>query len=204
MESTENKIFNYVKKRPKGDIFFADDFIQFSTSKNINKALERLHDSGKLSRVATGIYVRPKEDAIIGKVLPSVEEIVKAIAKRDKARIVPTGAQALYQLGLSNQVPINVVYYTDASARKIKIGKRTITLKKASAKTLSLKGKISTLAVQALKTIGQKSVKPEEVAYIREKIKMEDKEVLQHDLKLAPAWIRDLLQTKMRDLKQGP
>lgn len=197
MESLENKILKYVKRKPKGKVFFADDFIQFSTSKNINKALERLHDSGQLSRVATGIYVRPKEDTIIGRVMPSVEEIVKAIAKRDKARIVPTGAQALYQLGLSNQVPINVVFNTDASARKIKIGKRTITFKKATAKTVSLKGKISTLVVQALKTIGQKNIKPEEVAYIREKIKMEDKEVLQHDLKLAPAWIRDLLPVQL-------
>lgn len=197
MESTENKIFNHVKRKPKGNVFFADDFIQFSTSKNINKALERLHDSGKLSRVATGIYVRPKRDAIIGEVLPSVEEIVKAIAKRDKARIIPTGAQALYQLGLSNQVPINVVYYTDASARKIKIGKRTITFKKATAKVLSLKGKISTLAIQALKTIGQKNVKSEEVANIKEKIKAEDKDILQHDLYLAPAWIRQILQPNL-------
>lgn len=196
MESVENKIFNYVKMRPKGSIFFADDFIDFSTSKNINKALERLHDSGKIARVAMGIYVRPKVDKIIGTVLPTVEEIVKAIAKRDKARLIPTGAQALYQLGLSNQVPVNVVYYTDASARKIKIGKRTITFKKATAKTLSLKGKISMLAIQALKTIGQKAVKAEEVDFIKEKLKMEDKQLLQHDLNLAPAWIRELLQNR--------
>lgn len=182
--------------KPKGSIFFADDFIDFSTSKNINKALERLHDSGKIARVAMGIYVRPKVDKIIGAVLPTVEEIVKAIAKRDKARLIPTGAQALYQLGLSNQVPVNVVYYTDASARKIKIGKRTITFKKATAKTLSLKGKISMLAIQALKTIGQKAVKAEEVDFIKEKLKMEDKQLLQHDLNLAPAWIRELLQNR--------
>lgn len=196
MESVENKIFNYVKMKPKGSVFFADDFIDFSTSKNINKALERLHDSGKIARVAMGIYVRPKVDKIIGAVLPTVEEIVKAIAKRDKARLIPTGAQALYQLGLSNQVPVNVVYYTDASARKIKIGKRTITFKKATAKTLSLKGKISMLAIQALKTIGQKDVKAEEVDFIKEKLKMEDKQLLQHDLNLAPAWIRELLQNR--------
>lgn len=182
--------------KPKGSIFFADDFIRFSTSKNINKALERLHDAGKMSRVTTGIYVRPKEDEVIGKLLPSVEEVVKAIAKRDKARLIPTGAQALYQLGLSNQVPVNVVYYTDASARKIKIGKRTITFKKATAKTLSLKGAISTLAIQALKTIGQKDVKAEEVVFIKEKLEMEDKQLLQHDLNLAPAWIRELLQNR--------
>jgi hypothetical protein len=196
MESVENKIFNYVKRKPKGSVFFADDFMRFSTLKNVNKALERLHDSGTMTRVATGIYVRPKIDEIVGKVLPTVEQVVKAIAKRDKARIVPTGAQALYQLGLSNQVPVNVVYYTDASARKIKIGKRTITFKKATAKTLNLKGKISTLAIQALKTIGQKQVKPEEVAYIKEKLKAEEKELLLHDLQLAPAWIRDLIKEK--------
>jgi uncharacterized protein (UPF0261 family) len=196
MESVENKIFKYIQEKLRRSVFFADDFVAFSVSKNINKALERLHDSGKIARVATGIYVRPKVDKVIGTVLPSVEEIVKAIAERDKARIVPTGAQALYKLGLSNQVPVNVVYYTDASARKVKVGKRNITFKKASAKTLSMKGKTSTLAIQALKTKGKRNLRPEEVAYIREKIKTEDKQLLQHDLNLAPAWIRDLLQTR--------
>lgn len=69
-------------------------------------------------------------------------------------------------------------------------------LQKNSAKTLSLKGSISTLTIQALKTIDQKDVKAAVVGFIKEKLKMEDKQLLQNDLNLAPAWIRELLQNR--------
>ena len=105
MESIENKIFSYLKRKPKGELLFAEDFIAFADTKRINKALERLHNQDQLVRIATGIYTRPKEDPIVGQIKPTAEQLAKAIAKRDKARIVPTGAQALYQLGLHNQVP---------------------------------------------------------------------------------------------------
>ena len=194
MESIENKILAQVKRKPKGELLFAEDFLAFADTKRINKALERLHNQEHLMRVATGIYTRPKEDPIVGKVKPTVEQLAMAIAKRDKARIVPTGAQALYQLGLSNQVPVNVVYYTDASDRSIRIGKRKITFKKSAARNVAFKGKISTLAIQALKTIGKDQIKPEEIQLIRQRLQEESPSLLQHDLRLAPAWIRQILQ----------
>ncbi len=196
MESIENKILNQLKRKPKGQLLFAEDFIGFADSKRINKALERLHNQKQLMRVATGIYTQPKEDPIVGKVRPTVEQVALAIAKRDKARIVPTGAQALYQLGLSNQVPVNVVYYTDASDRSIQIGKRKIIFKKGAARNVAYKGKVSTLAIQSLKTIGKDQIKPEEIQLIQQRLKDEDPKILAHDLRLAPAWIRLIIQTK--------
>src|SRR5690606_26776814 len=136
-----------------------------------------------------GIYVRPVIDDYIGKVLPSIEDIAKAIAKRDRAKIVPTGNYAMYKLGLTTQVPLNIVYYTDTSARKIKIGKQIITFKKASSKNLALVGEISKLAIQALRTIGKDKVTDEEKTQIQEILKNENPKHLQHDLQLAPVWI---------------
>ena len=166
----------------------------------MGKALERLAQSGELYRVATGIYVHPVKDDILGVVMPGIEDIAKAIAKRDKARILPTGSYALYKLGLSTQVPLNVVYYTDASARKIKLGKQTITFKKTSAKNLAAMGELSKLAVQALRAIGKDKVSDKELTRIRELLKKEKPYHLQHDMKLAPEWIRKLLRPVVRDL----
>ena len=81
--------------------------------------------------------------------------MAQAISKRDKARILPTGIYALNQLGLSTQIPLNLVYLTDGSPRKINVGKRTIQFKKTTPKNLALKGGISKLVVQALKEIGK-------------------------------------------------
>ena len=125
--------------------------------------------------------------------LPSIEEIAVAIAKRDRAKIVPTGSYAMYKLGLTTQLPLNIVFYSDTSARKIKIGKQSIVFKKASSKNLAFVGEISTLAIQALRKIGKDQVTVEEINHIKNILKNENPKHLQHDLLLAPVWIRKLL-----------
>ena len=56
----------------------------------------------------------------LGIIYPSVEYIAQAIAKRDKAKIVPMGAYALNRLGLSTQMPMNVVLLTNGAPRRIR------------------------------------------------------------------------------------
>jgi hypothetical protein len=192
-ESIEMQALRKIKKARGGTLFFISSFASISNAKSVNKALERLVNSGELQRVATGIYVRPTKDKILGTILPTIDDIALAIAKRDKARIVPTGSYALYKLGLSTQVPLNVVYYTDTSARKIKIDKQTITFKKASSKNLAAIGSISKLVIQAMRAIGQDNITDEEVIKIKELLKNEKPYHLQHDLDLAPEWIRKTL-----------
>ena len=153
--STDIQVLTKVKKAKGGSLFFVEDFLRFGNYKTISKALERLVEKEEISRVARGIYARLEKDPILGRVKPGTETIAKAIAKRDKARIVPTGVLALNALGLSTQVPINVVYLTDGAARKINIGKRKILFKKTSPKNLAAIGEISSLAIQAFKEIGK-------------------------------------------------
>jgi hypothetical protein len=192
-ESIELHVLTKIKKAKRGTLFFVDSFANIGNSKTVGKALERLVNKQELHRIATGIYVRPEIDKVIGIVYPSIEEIAQAIAKRDHAKIVPTGSYALYKLGLSTQVPLNAVYYTDASARKVKIGKQSINFKKASAKNLAAIGEISKLAIQALKTIGKDKATTAEVQKIKSLLQNEKPYHLQHDAKLAPVWMRKLL-----------
>jgi hypothetical protein len=200
-ESIEIKILDRIKKAGRGVLFFTDSFMAFGNAKAVSKALERLTKEGELLRVATGIYVRPEIDPVIGPVTPGIEAIAKAIAKRDKARIVPTGVYALNKLGLSTQVPLNVVYLTDGAARKVKISKRTITFKRATPKNVAVIGEISGLAIQALKTLGKNEVSPYEIAQIQEQLKKEKITHLQHDIRLAPEWIRKIMQAVLNEHK---
>jgi hypothetical protein len=192
-KSIEIQVLERIKRNPRGTLFFVDNFTKIANAKSANKALERLVKSSELERVAQGIYVRPVIDNYIGKVLPSIEQIAFAIAKRDRATVIPTGSYAMYKLGLTMQVPLNIVYYSDTSARKIKIGKQTITFKKASSKNLAFVGEISTLAIQALRTIGKEQATAEEIKQIKKILKNENPKHLQHDLQLAPVWIRKLI-----------
>lgn len=193
-ETTEIQALNKIKKAGRGTLFFVENFLTIGTAKTMAKALERLTKQGELVRVARGIYVRPEIDPVIGPITPGIEAVAEAIARRDKARIMPTGAYALNRLGLSTQVPLNVVYLTDGAARKIKIGKRTITFKKATPKNVAAIGEISGLAIQALKSIGKKKVGTDEIMKIQEQLKKEKITHLKHDIRLAPDWIRQIMQ----------
>lgn len=157
-------------------------------------ALHRLAKRGVIVRLSSGLYVKPKLSELLNTiVLPSLDDIAKAIAKRDKARILPTGSYALNALGLSNQVPLNTVYYTDGKARSIKIGEQEIVFKKASPKKLALQEGVSMLVVLALSAIGKDKVIDQEKQKVLELLKKEDVAVLQHNVKVAPHWIAELM-----------
>jgi hypothetical protein len=153
-----------------------------------------LEDKKVIIRVAQGIYVRPKISKLIGPLTPSAEELADAIAKRDRIRTLPTGSYALNALGLSTQVPMNIVLLTDGSPREIQVGKRKIKFKKTTPKNLLAKGKISRLAIQALKEIGNGRVTEEEELKIVELLRKEDEIDLRHDIVLAPVWIQKIMK----------
>ena len=189
----KNRIAEALKTYPKGSVLFVDDFLDYGNPESTKKALLRLKEKEILVRLAHGIYLYPKIDKELGILFPSTEEIAKAIARRDKARIVPTGVQALNKLGLSTQVPMKVVYLSDGAARTVKVGKRIITFKKTSPKNLLVTGEISSLAIQALKTIGQNKLDDKTIEKIQTILKNEKKENIINDAKLSPAWINKIL-----------
>ena len=201
LQSIDDKIIAKIKKARRGSLFFGEDFLRFGNSKAVAKALERLAQKGEISRVVRGIYARLEIDPILGPVTVSTEAIAEAISRRDRTRIVPTGVMALNALGLSSQVPINVVYLTDGSARKIVYGNRKIIFKKASAKSLAAIGKISRLAIQALKEIGKDNATEKEIEIILKQLEKEDPYRLKHDIRLAPEWIRVIMRKALKPVE---
>lgn len=192
--SVENKVKKAITNYKKGKIFFPSNFSKFGTSTAVRQALNRLEDDKFLLRLAHGIYLYPKRHPKFGILYPSIEEIAIAIAKRDKARIIPTGIHALNKLGLSTQVPMNVVYLTDGSSRSIKINKGSIKFKKASPKLLSVKSDKIILIVQALKELGQENINSKVKERIKQILLTVDKDVVTHDIKLAPQWITEIIK----------
>ena len=199
--SIEGKIVAQIEALPKGELLLPVDFQELGSSEAIRLALFRLEKEGFIIRVAQGIYVRPKESNLIGKLTPSAEEVADAIAKRDRIRTVPTGSYALNALGLSTQVPMNLVMLTDGSPREIKVGKRTIKFTKTTPKNLLAKGKISRLVIQALKEIGNGKVTADEEQKILELLRKEDVKNLKHDIALAPVWIQKIMKQALTNGK---
>ncbi len=196
MKSIDNKILTTINRKNHGAILFANDFADMGEQKTINKVFERITLSGKIIRLARGIYCKPKIDTEFGFgiVYPSVEEVAQAIAKRDKCRIVPTGDAALNKLGLSTQVPMNAVYLTDGTARRIKIyNGRGILFKRVVPKRLNFKSELIMLITFALQRLGQDNVNEEQLNRIKQLLSHDPKEVIAEDLKLVPGWIRSII-----------
>jgi len=189
MEATEDKISRQVNVKPRGTLFFPEDFKSSGSDEAVRVALHRMVKRGEIERIAQGIYTLPKHSDLIGKIYPSIEEVAQAIAKRDRARIIPTGVYAMNALGLSTQVPTKAVYLTDGAARLVKVGNRTILFKRTSPKNLSVKGNLSGLVIQALKAIGKDQVSEAEIEKILPILQKEHPSNLVHDKELAPAWI---------------
>ncbi len=201
--TVSSKIESIIINSEKGKLLFVSDFSQYGNYDTVRKALQRLTNRGKILRISKGIYYYPKTDELLGILYPTAEEIGIAIAKRDKARIIPTGAYARHLLGLSTQVPMNIVYLTDGSARKIKIGNQTIIFKKTSPKNLSFESKLSSLIVQALKSKKEKNVSQTEKSRLAEIIKQSnEKERIKKDIQNAPVWIQKIVLEILSAIKK--
>jgi hypothetical protein len=198
IQTIENNILKKIGKAKKGTLFFTEDFLSFGNAKAVSKVLERLVLSGDLQRVARGIYARLPTDPLLGLLRPTTADFAEAIRRRDKARILPTGSMALNALGLSTQIPVNVVYYTDGSARRIDLGNQRIVFKKTSPKNLSAIGKISSLVILALREIGKDHVTEEQKKIILAHLEKEEPHRLQHDIKIAPEWMRKIMRQSIK------
>ncbi|MDR1171531.1 MAG: DUF6088 family protein [Bacteroidales bacterium] len=203
IDTIESKIVTKIKKAKRGTLFFSDNFSSFGNAETVRRTLNRLVEEGAIDRVSSGIFVRPQIDKIIGKITPRIEDIADAIARRDKAKIVPTGVYALNRLGLSTQVPMKIVYLTDGSARNIKVGNYNISFIRTSPKNVAAIGKISRLAIQALKSIGKDNISQAEIEQIQNALSKEKKAYLEHDLRIAPAWIKEIIRYSLEKLKSN-
>lgn len=198
-QSIHNQIYNKITKHKRGMVYFPSDFFSFGSVLAVNTALSRLENEQVIERIAQGIYLYPKKDPLFGSLYPSTEEIAMHIAKRDHAQIIPAGAAALQKLGLSTQVPMNLVYLTDGAPRKIHIGNQLITFKPTTAKKLATKGRLSSLVIQALQELGKAKLDSELQTRIIQILENESVKNLEHDAKLAPAWIAGILKQAIKN-----
>jgi hypothetical protein len=201
-ETVIKKIQTRIKSLPKGKILFIKDFSTLGNDVVVRQSLKRLVEKEKLVKISQGIYYKPKKDKVLGPVKPSIENIAAAIAKRDKARIIPTGSYALYKLGLSDQVPMNIVYLTDGSPRVIKIGSRKITFKKTSPKNLAVEHKLSSMLIQGLKALGEKNTTDSVKQKLKSIIKQsKDIDEIKMSLLDAPIWIQNAMKPIIKEIE---
>ena len=198
IQSIENKILNNIKKCGRGNAIFSSDFVRFGEQKTVNKALERLAKEGVLIRISRGFYYYPKIDRRLGLgvLYPTLETIAESIAKRDKARIVPTGLYALNRLGFSTQIPMNIQYLTDGSNRKLTLyNGATIEFKHTAPKNLAFNSQLAMLITFAFRSLGKENITEEILAHTKELLAKDKSQTVKQDYKLMPAWVSSIIKS---------
>lgn len=193
-KTTDSQILSRIYGHGRGWVFTPNHFKDLGSRDAIASALKRYKQSGLIRQLARGLYDYPKTDSELGPLQPSTDDIAKALAGRDAARLQPTGAYAANLLGLSTQVPMKVTYLTDSLSRTIQVGKRQITLKRTTPRNMATAGKVSGLVIQALRHFGQEGVDKQIIAQLDRLLDDQVKSQLMKDIRYAPAWIADIIR----------
>ena len=194
MQSIDSKILSRIYGRGKGCVVTPGDFMDLGSRQAVDLALHRLAKKGTLRRLARGLYDYPRIDPELGLLSPTTDTIVKALKGRDKILLQPSGGYAANLLGLSDQVPMKIVFLTDGPARRVQIGKQVIMLKHTTPRAMATAGRISGLVIHALRHLGQRQVDDAVVANLQKRLSASDKKMLLRDLRYAPAWIAAILR----------
>ena len=190
-----------IQQSEAGTLFFVSDFAKGGNDVFISRLLSEFAEKGVLCRLAKGIYYKPIQTRF-GLLYPEVGDLVKAIARRDTAQVLPTGETAQNILGLSTQVPMNYVYLTSGSARKIEVGPRTVTFKRCVPKNFAAKNKFLAILIQAMKSIGENRMTDQHRTIIggllRKNLPID---TFEEDLRFAPIWVRKTIWNITKEIK---
>ncbi len=197
-EKTHSNIESAIAKKKAGEIFFLTDFRGKGTQAAIKQTMSRLARKGNVKRLAHGIYYLPKTDPLLGEVRPDADEVVKMLAKKEHIQVKPAGAYALHRLGLTTQVPTKRVYVTNGNPRQLMLGRMQIRFKATSAKKLAMKGKVSSLVIQAIEELGVDQIRPDLEMKIKNLLLKEDPRTLRYDLTLASTKVNDYIVKLMK------
>lgn len=137
----------------------AKELLHLGTRAAVDQTLSRLVRRGSLIRVGRGLYVRPVEGRF-GVRPPEPATVVQAIAEQRGENVVPHGAAAANELGLTTQVPVREVYLTSGPTRKLKLGNQVVELRHAPAWQLAHPGRKAGALIRALAWMGPERADP--------------------------------------------
>lgn len=197
-KTVEHQIKSKLTYARYGEVFFVSSFPQFDVE-YVTKLLSIFEKEGLITRIAKGVYVKARKTRF-GIIYPSAYELVKEIAKRDKAKVYPTGDTAANRLGFSTQVPMNACFLTSGTPRTLKLGNRIVTLKHGVPKNFAYKGELMPELVQALRNIGEENITEDIEKRIAQLLtETPEPQTIEHDLLLAPVWIRQIIKRNIKN-----
>ncbi len=194
MISVEDKIVARIKRWGRGCVITNRDFLDLAKAATVDWSLYRLKDKKIIRSVIRGIYYYPQySDFLQEELAPSLENVAQAIARKNQWHIQISGDAALNFLGVSTQIPMKTVYFSDGPSRTFNVDGRILEFKHILLREAKIASPMSEIVVQALRQLGESHISGEVIATIRNKISDKDRERLLKDTQFVRGWIRDII-----------
>ena len=188
MNTIADKTMARAKRHGGGWVFSAKHLDDLGARAAIDQALSRLVKDGSIRRLARGLYDLPQIHLVLGPLSPNADAVATAAAEQAGHRLQISPARAANVLGISSQVPAKMVYLTDGSSRRIRIGRQEIYLKHAGPQALLGAGTKAGVALQALRAVGKNNVTDGVVRHLRDNLPPDAKLGLRKLKRGAPQW----------------
>ena len=193
--SVVTKLLNEIVRRGRGSVFTPAEVLHLGSRAAVDQGLSRLAKAGRIKRLARGLYAYPAMNSLVGEVPPGPAAVAEALARAQGAQAQVSEAAAANALGLTTQVPGRVVYLTNGTSRRRRVGNTIIEFKRASPRRLAGAGTPAGTVLQALRHMGPANVNEHVAQKLRAKLRPSERHALRALLPFAPAWMRPTIHT---------
>jgi len=190
MKSIESQILDRISSQGYGWTFSAKDFINLGSREAIDIGLHRIEKKKIIRRVIRGIYDYPKKGKLTGGLIsPDPFTVAQTIARRNNWKIIPNGETALNVLGLSTQMPVAFIFFSNGQNRSYQLGKFEIIFKHKIAKDFFKTSDIEDLIIQSIKTLGKDGIDNTKIRIMRKKLSRQGRQQLLNHAQYGTEWI---------------
>jgi hypothetical protein len=187
-------------------VWTPEDFADLGPRTAVDQALHRLVASRSLRRIARGFYDIPRDNRLTGKpTYPNPRDVIDALARKGKVRVVVDGLTAANDLGLTDAVPARIGVLTDGRLRPITLGNLTLDFQAAAPSRLYWAGRPAMRFVQALHWL--RDMLPSDDGSLRKRLVSvlrdpDHGQAIQNDLRSGlsamPEWMRMIVRDLLR------
>ena len=165
------------------------------SSDTVRQSLNRLVNSGILRRVFRGVFEKPKYSNLRKEyVATNPNAVAHALARSYHWTIAPCGNTALNFLGLSTQVTAVWSYISDGPYKTYEWNSTKLEFKHRTNKEITGLSYMTSLVIQALKTLGRSNVTPEVIQMLSEKLTAKDKQACLKEATESTDWVYDTIR----------
>lgn len=189
------EIKNRIEIAKAGTVFVTSDFTDVANATTVRQCLGRQVEEKNIRRILNGVYEKPVYSNLLKEYIPANPDVVAyAIARNFHWTIAPCGDVALNKLGLSTQVPTVWSYISDGPYREFTWDNITISFKHRANREISFMSELTTLVVEAIKTLGRERVNDTTISILKKKLPETEKKKMLEEATGVSEWIYEIIR----------